>query len=235
MPAISRTWRSTHSMPAAWSPRRRAGAPAGDRRPGGLRPFRIIFPPGKLQRVHTFSSRRFRRWPCLIRNDREAEAVVEQVEEVVAEAVPAEAAREVVAEAVPAEAAREAVERVVAVEAVPGAPVEVRAAAEKEAREEAREEARGVEEEVGLVEAPAVVPVVLRPITTIRLTTSRGQSCRHFHHRLRPTSKYWQRWRKEPAALRFSTPTICLGDSIASDGSKTSSTFSGTCPLSPRK
>src|SRR5882762_9067556 len=204
MPAISRTWRSTHSMPAAWSPRRRAGAPAGDRRPGGLRPFRIIFPPGKLQRVHTFSSRRFRRWPCLIRNDREAEAAVEQVEEVVAEAVPAEAAREVVAEAVPAEAAREAVER-------------------------------GVEEEVGLVEAPAVVPVVLRPITTIRLTTSRGQSCRHFHHRLRPTSKYWQRWRKEPAALRFSTPTICLGDSIASDGSKTSSTFSGTCPLTPRK
>src|SRR5882762_2948349 len=222
MPAISRTWRSTHSMPAAWSPRRRAGAPAGDRRPGGLRPFRIIFPPGKLQRVHTFSSRRFRRWPCLIRNDREAEAAVEQVEEVVAEAVPAEAARE-------------AVERVVAVEAVPGAPVEVRAAAEKEAREEAREEARGVEEEVGLVEAPAVVPVVLLPITTIRLTTSRGQSCRHFHHRLRPTSKYWQRWRKEPAALRFSTPTICLGDSIASDGSKTSSTFSGTCPLTPRK
>src|SRR6267143_1616608 len=199
MPAISRTWRSTHSMPAAWSPRRRAGAPAGDRRPGGLRPFRIIFPPGKLQRVHTFSSRRFRRWPCLIRNDREAEAAVEQVEEVVAEAVPAEAAREAVE------------------------------------REEAREEARGVEEEVGLVEAPAVVPVVLLPITTIRLTTSRGQSCRHFHHRLRPTSKYWQRWRKEPAALRFSTPTICLGDSIASDGSKTSSTFSGTCPLTPRK
>src|SRR6266853_1701912 len=194
MPAISRTWRSTHSMPAAWSPRRRAEAPAGDRRPGGLRPFRITFPPGKLQRVHTFSSRRFRRWPCLIRNDREAEAAVEQVEEVVAEAVPAEAARE-------------AVERVVGVEAVQGAPVE----------------------------APAVVPVVLRPITTIRLTTSRGQSCQHFHHRLRPTSKYWQRWRKEPAALRFSTPTICLGDSIASDGSKTSSTFSGTCPLTPRK
>src|SRR5260221_166036 len=200
MPAISRTWRSTHSMPAAWSPRRRAEAPAGDRRPGGLRPFRIIFPPGKLQRVHTFSSRRFRRWPCLIRNDREAEAAVEQVEEVVAEAVPAEAARE-------------AVERVVGVEAVQGAPVEVRAAAEKEAREEARE----VEEEVGLVEAPAVVPVVLRPITTIRLTTSRGQSCRHFHHRLRPTSKYWQRWRKEPAALRISKPTIFLGGSIASD------------------
>src|SRR5258706_15517527 len=93
MPAISRTWRSTHSMPAAWSPRRRAGAPAGDRRPGGLRPFRIIFPPGKLQRVHTFSSRRFRRWPCLIRNDREAEAAVEQGEEGVAEAVTAEGGR----------------------------------------------------------------------------------------------------------------------------------------------
>src|SRR5258706_7579620 len=117
MPAISRTWRSTHSMPAAWSPRRRAGAPAGDRRPGGLRPLRIIFPPGKLQRVHTFSSRRFRRWPCLIRNDRAAVEVVARG-----------AAVEVVAAAVPVEAARAAGGRVVAVEA---APAGARAAAAK--------------------------------------------------------------------------------------------------------
>src|SRR6266851_3239876 len=124
MPAISRTWRSTRSMLAAWSPLRRAGAPAGDRRTEVLRPLRIIFPQGKLQRVHTFSSRRFRRWPCLIRNDQEAGAGAER-----------------------------------------GAPAEVRAAVAKVAREEAQ----AVEEGVGLVEAPAVVPVALRPITTIRL------------------------------------------------------------------
>src|SRR5260370_40615740 len=96
MPAISRTWRSTHSMPAAWWLLRRAGAPAEDRRLVGLRPLRIIFLPGKLQLVHTFSSRRFRRWPCLIRNDRvvvEAAARVAPVEVAVA-GVPAEAVRE---------------------------------------------------------------------------------------------------------------------------------------------
>src|SRR5258707_8476328 len=123
MPAISRTWRSTHSMPAAWSPRRRAEAPAGDRRPGGLRPFRILFPPGKLQRVHTFSSRCFRRWPCLIRNDR-----------VVVEAAARVAPVEVAVAVVPVEAVREAVEQVVAVEE---ARAEARAAAAKVAREEA--------------------------------------------------------------------------------------------------
>src|SRR5260370_32591290 len=108
MPAISRTWRSTHSMPAAWSPLRRAGAPAGDRRTEVLRSLRIIFPQGKLQRVHIFSSRRFRRWPCLTRNDREAEAAADQVE--------------VGAAAVPVVAAQEAVEQVVAVEAGDGGP-----------------------------------------------------------------------------------------------------------------
>src|SRR5437879_5536583 len=92
MPAINRTWRSMRSMPAAWWPPRRAGAPVGDRRTEILKPLRIIFPRGKLQRVHTFSSRHFRRPPFLIRNGRAAEAAVEQVE-VVAAAVP-EAARE---------------------------------------------------------------------------------------------------------------------------------------------
>src|SRR6266481_3714876 len=125
MPAISRTWRSTHSMPAAWSPRRRAGAPARDRRLEGLRPLRIIFPPGKLQRVHTFSSRRFRRWPCLIRNDRAAVEVAARgaaVEEVAAEV-----------RAAAAKVARE----------------EAQAAAKV-----AREEAQAAEEEAALVVAP---------------------------------------------------------------------------------
>src|SRR5216684_2284026 len=180
MPAISRTWWSTHSMPAAWSPLRRAVAPAGDRRLEELRPLRIIFPQGRLQRVHTFSSRRFRRRPCLIRNDREV--VAEQVA-----VVPVEVAVAVV----PVVAAREAVEQVVAVEE---ARAEVRAAAAKVAREEAL-----VEEGVGLVEAPAAVPVVLRPISTIRLTTSRGQSCRRSHFRPRPTNRSWQRSQTERA------------------------------------
>src|SRR2546426_5682027 len=78
MPATSRTWRSTRSMLAAWSPLRRAGAPAGEqwlRRPG---PLQIIFPRGKNQPVYTFSSRPFQRWLCLIHSDREVGAVVEQ-------------------------------------------------------------------------------------------------------------------------------------------------------------
>src|SRR5260370_16909886 len=79
MPAISRTWRSTHSMPAAWSPLRRAGAPAGDRRTEVLRSLRIIFPQGKLQRVHTFSSHRFGRWPCPTHSAQEPVAALEPV------------------------------------------------------------------------------------------------------------------------------------------------------------
>src|SRR5713226_3491321 len=65
-------------------------------------------------------------------------------------------------------------------------------------------------EEVVQVEAPVAVPVVaLCPTITIRPITNRGQSCRHSHLRLRPTSKSWLRWRKERAVLRFSTPTTC--------------------------
>src|SRR2546426_1676323 len=79
MPATSRTWRSTRSMLAAWSPLRRAGAPAGEQWLGRPGPLQIIFPRGKNQPVHTFSSRPFRRWLCLIHSDREVGAVVEQV------------------------------------------------------------------------------------------------------------------------------------------------------------
>src|SRR5712692_5419431 len=49
-------------------------------------------------------------------------------------------------------------------------------------------------EEVAQVEAPVAVPVVaLCPTITIRPITSRGQSCRHSHLRLRPTSRSWLR------------------------------------------
>src|SRR3989442_11126846 len=79
MPATSRTWRSTRSMLAAWSPLRRAGAPAGEQWLGRPGPLQIIFPRGKNQPVQTFSSRPFRRWLCLFHSDREGGAVVEQV------------------------------------------------------------------------------------------------------------------------------------------------------------
>src|SRR2546426_5513222 len=79
MPATSRTWRSTRSMLAAWSPLRRAGAPAGEQWLGRPGPLQIIFPRGKNQPAHTFSSRPFRRWLCLIHSDREVGAVVERV------------------------------------------------------------------------------------------------------------------------------------------------------------
>src|SRR3989441_6215754 len=78
MPATSRTWRSTRSMLAAWSPLRRAGAPAGEQWLGRPGPLQIIFPRGKNQPVYTFSSRPFQRWLCLIHSDREVGAVVEQ-------------------------------------------------------------------------------------------------------------------------------------------------------------
>src|SRR6267378_195602 len=80
--------------------------------------------------------------------------------------------------------------------------VVVREAAVKAVRAEARAaEAR---------EAALAVAVPILSLTiTIRPTTSRGQSCRHFHLRLRPTNRSWRRWRKERAVSRFSTPTTC--------------------------
>src|SRR6266513_2292147 len=74
------------------------------------------------------------------------------------------------------------VEAVVPVEAVEAAPEAV-----------AREAALAVAREAAL----AVAETILGPIIlTIRPTISRGQSCRHSHLRLRPTSRSWLRWRK---------------------------------------
>src|SRR5712692_8240176 len=92
--------------------------------------------------------------------------------------------------------------------AVRVAPVEV--AGREEAAKVGPAAAPVAGEEVVQVEAPVAVPVVaLCPTITIRPITNRGQSCRHSHLRLRPTSKSWLRWRKERAVLRFSTPTTC--------------------------
>src|SRR5229473_929777 len=71
--------------------------------------------------------------------------------------------------------------------------------------------ARGAEERAAPeAVAPVVAVIILSPIIlTIRPTTSRGRLFRHFHLRLRPTSRFWLRWRRERAASRFSIPTTC--------------------------
>src|SRR6266851_3335198 len=179
MLATSRMWQSTRSMPAVSWRPLQAGAPAGEQRLGRLIPLQATFPRGRLLLVHTLSSRPIRRWPCLIRRSRAAVAEPEAVAEVVA------------AEAVVEEEAR--------------AAVAVRAEAVARAAAPGAEE-RAAPEAV----APVVAVIILSPIIlTIRPTTSRGRLFRHFHLRLRPTSRFWLRWRRERAASRFSIPTTC--------------------------
>src|SRR6266852_4753799 len=106
-------------------------------------------------------------------------------------------------------------------------------AAVKAAPGEAEEqEAPGaVAEEVALAaEGP-----MLALTTTTPPTVSRGQSCRRFRLRLRPTSRSWLRWRKEQAVSRFSIPTTCWVDSNASGESKANFTSWGTCRRIRRK
>src|SRR5712664_1418437 len=90
MLVTSRMWRSTLWTLAVWCRQPRAGAPGGAQRLGRPMPFQTTFPRRKLHRVHTFSSRPIRQWPCLIRSGRvaaEAEGeVVVAVEAVVARA-----------------------------------------------------------------------------------------------------------------------------------------------------
>src|SRR5713101_5234707 len=86
-----------------------------------------------------------------------------------------------------------------------------RAAVAVRAEAVARAAAPGAEERAAPeAVAPVVAVIILSPIIlTIRPTTSRGRLFRHFHLRLRPTSKFWLRWRRERAASRFSIPTTC--------------------------
>src|SRR6266480_3854411 len=120
--------------------------------------------------------------------------------------------------------------------AVEVAAVEV-AAAEVVGPEDVVEAAlAAVAREAAHAVALAVAETILGPIIlTIRPTISRGQSCRHSHLRLRPTSRSWLRWRKGRADSQFSTLTTCWVDSSASDENKTNSTSWGTCPATPRK
>src|SRR5216683_1660090 len=91
------------------------------------------------------------------------------------------------------------------------AAVAARAAVAVRAEVVARAAAPGAEERAAPeAVAPVVAVIILSPIIlTIRPTTSRGRLFRHFHLRLRPTSRFWLRWRRERAASRFSIPTTC--------------------------
>src|SRR6266478_1639107 len=109
----------------------------------------------------------------------------------------------------PAAAEPVAVAEVVAAEAV--VEEAARAVVAVRAEEAARAAAPGAEERAAPeAVAPVVAVIILSPIIlTIRPTTSRGRLFRHFHLRLRPTSRFWLRWRRERAASRFSIPTTC--------------------------
>src|SRR5712672_2041471 len=192
---------SMRSMPAdSWRPRR-AAAPPGKRILGKPSQLQTERPLPSLQRDRACFSPHFPRSPRLIRS---VLAVVAGLVVGVEVAVQAEAA--LVEELVVAvEVAVQVEELVVALGAVPVAAQGVRAAVK-----------------VALVEpaAPAVEPgarvVVLaaaasipRPTSTIRLTTSRGRSCRHFLLPLRRISRFSPRWRKAQAVSRFSIPMTC--------------------------
>ena len=152
-------------------------------------PFQNTFPHGRFHHVHAFSLRPIRRWPCLIRSGRAVEVAAVEVAAV-------EVAAEVEA-VVQVEVAREA-EEGAAPEAVARAVVVKAAPAEVVVPEEAVKAApAAVAREAALAVALAVAETILGPIIlTIRPTISRGQSCRHSHLRLRPTSRSWLRWRK---------------------------------------
>src|SRR6266576_1770711 len=234
MLATSRMWPSTRWMHAVSWRQLRAGAPARKRRLGRPMPFQTTFPHGRFHHVHAFSLRPIRRWPCLIRSGRAVEVAaveVAAVEVVVAEVeavVQVEVAREEEEGAAPAVVARAVVARAVVVKAAPAEVVVPEEAVEAAPAAGAREAAHAV--------ALAVAETILGPIIlTIRPTISRGQSCRHSHLRLRPTSRSWLRWRKGRADSQFSTLTTCWVDSSASDENKTNSTSWGTCPATPRK
>src|SRR5882672_8433200 len=103
MLATNPMWPSMRWMHAAWWQRHPVGALAGEHRLDIAVPLQAAFLRGRIQRVHTFSSRPFQRWQCLIRSGRAAEAAVAVVVE---EVEPAEAEPEVEAEVAPAAVVR---------------------------------------------------------------------------------------------------------------------------------
>src|SRR6266571_1122062 len=230
MPAISRMWRSTRWMRAVWSRPLRVGVPCGKRRPRKHTQFQIERRRGRRLPGHASCSQHIRRWPCLIRSGpaeaAERAAVAEQAE-VAAGALEVVEPAAVAPVAALAEAG--AVARVVvAQEALAGLVAAVKA-------ELVALGARVEEHAAEPAEAPAVEVLIPIPITTIRPTASHGRLFRNFRLRLRPTSRSSPLLRKERAASRFSTPTICSPDSNASDVNRMSSISWVTCRRIRRK
>src|SRR5216684_2188131 len=218
MPAINRMSRSTRWMRAVWSRPLRAGVPCGKQRPRKPTQFQIGRRRGRRLPGPAFCWRHIRRWPCLIRSGpaeaAERAAVAQQAEQ----AEEAAVAPEVVEPAAVALAEVGAV----AQEALAGLVAAVKA-------ELGALAARVEEHAAELAEAPAVEVLIPIPITTIRPTASHARLFRNFRLRLRPTSRSSPRLRKERAASRFSTPTICSPDSNASDVNRMSFTSWVTC------
>src|SRR5258707_9880552 len=190
-------WRSWFCMLAVWWRPPRAVAPAGKGRLARPVPLQTTFPCGGVHRIRTFCSRPIPRWPCLIRSGRAVAAVAAAGAEVRVAALEG------------------------AVEVDPVVPVE----GPEQAVKAAPAEAQGVEERVApVVAAPAAAG---SPTPTIPLSISHAQSCRPSRLQLRPTSRYWPRWRKEQAVSRFLIPTTCSRGSNASGASRARFTYLG--------
>src|SRR5882724_1167236 len=165
-------------MLAVWWHRGPAEAPTAVQPPGRPMQYRTRDPLGKLRHIHICSLRPIRQWPCLTRSG----PVADQVAAVALAAEGREAGV----------AGPEVVVGVaLAARVGPAAPV---AKAGPAARVGPVARAGPAELPLAVAgRAVALAPTILMLITTIRRTTSRGQSFRHFHRLLRPTNKFWLR------------------------------------------
>src|ERR1700722_12758440 len=84
-------------------------------------------------------------------------------------------------------------------------------------------------------QGPRPEPPVRALSTSIRRTTLRAPSFRHFHRQPPPISKSWRPWPKAPADSRSSTPMIFSVVCSASAKSKVNFIFWVMCPATRRK
>src|SRR6267154_238068 len=167
-------------MLAVWWHRGPAEAPTAVQPPGRPMQYRTRDPLGKLRHIHICSLRPIRQWPCLTRSGPVADQVAAVA--LAAEGREAGVAGPEAQVAVLGAAPEVVVGVALAARAGPAAPV--------------GPVARAGPAELPLAvagRAVALAPTILMLITTIRRTTSRGQSFRHFHRLLRPTNKFWLR------------------------------------------
>src|SRR5882724_850315 len=167
-------------MLAVWWHRGPAEAPTAVQPQGRPMQYRTRDPLGKHRHIHICSLRPMRQWPCLTRS-------VPVADQVAAVALAAEGREAGVA----GPEGQVAVAVAPAARVGPGAPA-AKAGPAARAGPVARAGPAALPL-AGAGRAVALAPTILMPITTIRRTTSRGQSFRHFHRLLRPTNKFWRR------------------------------------------